>query len=49
MKYQQNLTTRKLAILVLTMTSWRRLEAHAESIAELAHKMQLGDYREFSI
>lgn len=49
MKYQQNLATRKLAILVLTTTSWRRLEIHAQSIAALIDAMRLGDYREFSI
>lgn len=49
MKYQQNLAARKLAILVLTTTSWRRLELYARAISELVSEMELGDYREFSI
>jgi predicted nuclease of predicted toxin-antitoxin system len=49
MKYQQNLQTRKLAILVLSTTSWRRLMPHAKAISETVNAMRVGDYKEFSI
>ena len=49
MKYQQNLRSRKLAILVLATTSWRRLSPHAKSIGEAINGMQTGEYKEFVI
>lgn len=33
LRYQQNLATRRIAIVVLTTTSWPRIRAAAESIA----------------
>lgn len=49
MKYQQNLHTRKLSILVLTTTSWRRLSEHANFIAGVINGMNPGDYKEYVI
>lgn len=49
LKYQQNLQTRKIAILVLSTTSWRRLMPHANSISEMISRMHAGDYKEFRI
>lgn len=49
MKYQQNLRTRKLAILVLSTTSWRRLMPHAKAISDLVNGMEIGDYKEISV
>ncbi len=49
MKYQQNLQTRKVAILVLSTTSWRRLMPFAKSIAEAVNSMRVGDNKEFQI
>lgn len=49
MKYQQNFDRRKLAMLVLTTTSWRRLKPHAQTVANLVNEMQVGDYQEFSV
>ena len=46
LQYQQNLTGRRLAILVLPTTSWPRLAPHAREIAAAASTMQPGEYRE---
>ena len=47
LKHQQNLRNKKLAVLVLLSTSWRRLHPHAPKIAETIAMMQIGDYGEF--
>lgn len=49
MKSQQNLQTRKLAILVLSTTSWRRLMPHVKTLSEFVNGMQARDYKEFQI
>jgi hypothetical protein len=47
LKHQQNLRDRKLAVLVLRSTSWRRLSTHAKQIAEIIESIKTGEYREF--
>ncbi len=49
LRYQQNLSTRCIAILVLTVPNWPTLEPHAPSIATAAAAMQPGEYREWAV
>ena len=46
--YQQNLTGRRLAILVLPTTSWPRLQKHTAEIAAAVARLKPGDYVELS-
>jgi len=46
LKYQQDLTSRRIAILVLPYASWIKLRTHAENIASAVTTMQPGSYRE---
>ncbi len=47
--YQQNLSARRLAILVLPSTSWPKLRGNTEIILSELNKLQQGDYRELTI
>jgi len=49
LKHQQNLTGRRLAILVLSTNRWPRLKAAAERIAAALASLQPGDYIELTI
>jgi len=49
LRYQQNLTGRKLAILVLPTTSWPVLRPHATHVAATATKMSAGEYLEYAL
>jgi hypothetical protein len=46
LRYQQNLSGRNLAILVLPTTSWPRLQGLTEIILSELNKTQPGEYRE---
>ena len=46
LRYQQNLSGRRLAILVLPTTSWPAIQPHGETIASAAETMQPAEYRE---
>jgi hypothetical protein len=48
-RYQQNLTKRRIALLVLKDARWTRVQFHAERIAAVALAMQPGEYREYHI
>jgi hypothetical protein len=48
LRTQQNLTGRRLAILVLPFASWPRLKADAEKIALLAASLRAGEYVEIA-
>ena len=48
LRYQQNLSRRRIAILVLTVANWPMLQPHAESIAAVVEVMQPGEYREWA-
>ena len=48
LRYQQNLSARRIAILVLTVANWPTLEPHAAEIAATIGSMQPGEYREWS-
>jgi hypothetical protein len=49
LRYQQNLSDRRIAILVLLSTSWPRLQKAAEAISEGVAKAASGGYLEVSI
>lgn len=48
LSYQQNLTGRKLSILVLTTTSWPRIEKSAREILETIERFRPGELLEFT-
>jgi hypothetical protein len=49
-RYQQNLTGRKIAIIVLTgTTKWSRVRLHVERIAAAVNAAQPGSYSEVAI
>jgi len=49
LRYQQNLTGRNLAILVLPTTSWPKLRAHTAKVATAIAALRPGDYVELQI
>lgn len=46
LRFQQNLTARQLAILVLPATSWPEIQRHEVEIATTVDRMQAGDFVE---
>jgi predicted nuclease of predicted toxin-antitoxin system len=48
LRYQQNLTNRRIAILVFTTTSWPQIRAGVDRVIEAVDGMKPGDYRELS-
>lgn len=49
LRYQQNLTGRKIAIVVLTTTSWPRMERAVASVAKTVDSATPGSYVEVPI
>jgi predicted nuclease of predicted toxin-antitoxin system len=49
LRYQQNLTGRKLAILVLPTTSWPKLRAQTAKVADAIAALRPGNYVELRI
>lgn len=49
LKYQQNLSTRKIAVVVITTTSWPRIRKFAELIVQAVDSATPGNYAEVSI
>ena len=49
LKYQQNLATRTIAIVVLGTTSWRRIKAAAAVIAAAVNASTRGSYAEVAV
>ena len=47
--HQQNLTGRKLSILVLPTTNWPRLQQHVAKIAAAVSSLNPGQYVELSL
>lgn len=45
LRYQQNLTGRRLAILVLPTTSWLKIQAHVTEVVAAVNELQPGEYR----
>ena len=46
LKHQQNLSRRKIAILVLTTTSWPRIRRKLNIVVDAIDSLKSGDYRE---
>ena len=49
LQYQQNLTARRIAIVVLSTTSWPRIRVVAELVATGVNAAAIGSYVEISI
>ena len=49
LKYQQNLSTRHIAIVVLNTTSWPRIRAAVDLIIEAISDVVAGSYKEIRI
>lgn len=49
LRYQQNLTGRKIAVIVLTTTSWPRIERATTNVAKAVDSAAPGSYLEVSI
>ena len=49
LKYQQNLTGRKMRILVLSTTSWPRIRKCTDQIREVLERLDEGGYAEVEI
>jgi predicted nuclease of predicted toxin-antitoxin system len=49
LRYQQNLTGRKLAILVLLTTSWPRIRTRIPQIQEAVERIKPGEYQEVTV
>ncbi len=49
LRYQQNLTTRNIAILVLRSTSWPRIQQHVDAIRTAVEQMVSGAYAEVEL
>lgn len=49
LRYQQNLTTRKISIVVLRTTSWPKIKNHVALVIQAIDKLQSGSYTEISI
>jgi hypothetical protein len=49
LKYQQNLTGRRLAILVLLTTSWPIIKPHSQEICQIIEGLLIGEYKEFDV
>ncbi len=48
LRYQQNLTGRQLAILVLPTTSWPKIRAHLAEVVAAVKGLRPGEYRELT-
>ena len=48
-KYQQNLTKRRLAVVVLLSTSWPKIRTKAEAVAAAINNSAIGSYIEVDI
>lgn len=49
LKYQQNLSVRRITIVVLSPTSWPRIRAAAQTVARAAEDAVDGNYTEVRI
>jgi hypothetical protein len=48
LRYQQDLSGRRLAILVLPTTSWRTIEKHAAEILAALNKLRTGQFQQLT-
>jgi hypothetical protein len=49
LQYQQNLASRRLAIVVLLSTSWPRMQSHLQRIQQAIDQIKPGEYVEIPI
>ncbi len=49
LKYQQNLTTRRIAIVVISTTSWPRIQQHVATVQDALATVTAGAYLEVAI
>ena len=49
LRYQENLTVLKLAIVVLSTTSWPSMQANLEQVIAAINALRPGEYREVVI
>jgi hypothetical protein len=49
LRYQQNLTARTLAIVVLRSTSWPKMQQRLEDICQAIDAVRVGDYLEIEL
>jgi predicted nuclease of predicted toxin-antitoxin system len=49
LRYQQNLTSRKIAVVVLLSTSWPRIQQHIDAIHDAINNSVAGSYQEIAI
>ena len=48
-RYQQNLTGRRIALLVLPIQNWPELKPHARKISDAINHLQAGEYHEMDL
>lgn len=48
LRYQQNLTGRRLAILVLPTTSWPKIQSHVAEVLAAVNALRVGEFRELA-
>ena len=49
LRYQQNLSDRQMAIVVLLSTSWPKIRTQTDKVCGVINEIKLGDYAEISI
>jgi len=49
LRYEQDLSSRRLGVLVLLTTSWPRIRRRVEEVASAVARMKPGDYEEVEI
>jgi hypothetical protein len=48
LRYQQNLSNRRLAILVLPTTSWPVIQTHVAEVVDAVNGLRPGEFRELT-
>jgi hypothetical protein len=46
LRYQQNLSDRQIAIIVLISTSWPKIRMQTDKVCDVINSIKLGDYAE---
>lgn len=49
LRYQQNVTTRRIAIVVLRSTSWPRIQTRLDAVRTAVERVSIGTYEEVEI
>ena len=49
LRYQQNLAQRRIAIVVISTTNWRRIQPHAQLVADALEGISAGAFFEVAI